>query len=133
MYDSKKRSGVIYEKLKYEKRIQRKRNRDILGTVSVPVTASETETVVDSEMTHELEAEIQPSPEIELEISDTKELTEFFQEIVLPRDEKKMKNKLANTVQVRRDSDFNNSRTLFNHFLVLPSLVIIFRFKLFDD
>lgn len=54
---------------------------------------------------------------------DTKQLLEFFEKIVLPRDDSKMKKKLVETTAERCESDFNNSKVLFNLFLVEPNLV----------
>lgn len=65
-------------------------------------STSGSETTQDSDVGDQRNSGIIP------ETYDSKPLTDFFQAIILPRDESKMKQKLIETVHIRRELDLNN-------------------------
>lgn len=107
--------------------MQRKQTNNIRET-SEEVTSSEIESTVNcssgSETTQNSDVRDQQNLDIMPETYDSKPLTDFFQAIILPRDESKMKQKLTETVRIRRELDLNNVDVIFDLFLVLPRLVI---------
>lgn len=102
LYNDKTKTGFVFESIKYKKR-QRKQDKQ----KEAPVV-------------HRLENN-------NINIDETEELIRFFDACILPRDTAKVKDKLSETVNLRRNilvPDHQYYRKILNMYRVEPNLVV---------